>query len=154
MAAGSGATVIVAVPLIPSTVAVMVAVPAATAETVPVAETVATAGVLLLHVTARPVSDAPAASRAVAVSACTPPITREAVAGVTTTEATGTVVVGGPPPGFTGVVPPPSEQAIMTASITVSIFAQRVAARRFTGTITSRSLSAVGLHAVVNVRNT
>ena len=93
MAAGSGATVMVAEPVIPSTVAVMVAVPAATAETVPVAETVATAGVLLLHVTARPVSEAPAASRAVATSTCTPPITREAVAGVTTTEATEEAVI-------------------------------------------------------------
>ncbi len=77
-----------------------------------------TAGVLLLHVTARPVSDAPAAARAVATSTYTPPTTREAVAGCS---------LGRPPPGFTGVVPPPSEQAIMTASITVSIFAQRVA---------------------------
>jgi hypothetical protein len=92
MAAGSGATVIVAEPVIPSTVAEMVALPAATADTEPVAETVATAGALLLHVTARPVSAAPAASRAVAASACTPPTTREAVAGVTTTEATGEAV--------------------------------------------------------------
>ena len=73
-------------------VAEMVAVPMATADTVPVAETVATAGVLLLHMTARPVIAAPPASRAVATSTWTPPTTRLAVAGVTVTAAIGTVV--------------------------------------------------------------
>ena len=81
-----------ATPVIPSTVAVSVAVPAATAVTSPVADTLATADALLLHVTARPVSVFPAASRALAASCCVPPTTRLAVAGLTLTAATGTGV--------------------------------------------------------------
>ena len=66
---GTTVTEIVAVAVFPSTVAVTTVVPAATAVTTPCAEMVATAGVLLLHVTGRPVSAAPSASVADAVKA-------------------------------------------------------------------------------------
>ena len=55
---------------LPSLVAVMVTVPAASAVTTPLPFTVATEVLLLLHVTGRPVSVAPAALRNTAV-ACT-----------------------------------------------------------------------------------
>jgi len=67
-ATGTGATVTVDDPLCPSLVAVIVAVPAPTAVTKPVALTVATATLSLAHVTARSVSGFPTASRGVAVS--------------------------------------------------------------------------------------
>jgi hypothetical protein len=63
-------TVMADVAVSPSTVAVMVALPGATAVTTPVVDTLATLDALLLHVTARPVSTVPAASRALAVSCC------------------------------------------------------------------------------------
>jgi hypothetical protein len=63
-------TVIADVPLMPSLVAVMVAEPDAMAVTSPEAETVATAVLLEPHVTVRPESRVPAASRSVAVSCC------------------------------------------------------------------------------------
>jgi hypothetical protein len=67
--AGAGAaTVTVAAPLCPSMVAITDADPAFTAVTVPVAETVATSGLALDHVTVRPVRMLPAASRRVAVA--------------------------------------------------------------------------------------
>lgn len=53
---GTASTVIVAVPLFPSLVAVITALPRATPVTTPLAETVATAGALELQVTVRPVS--------------------------------------------------------------------------------------------------
>jgi len=62
--------VIAAVPFFPSLVAVMVAEPAATPLTSPVPLTVATAVLLLPHVTTRPDSAFPLASRGVAVN-CT-----------------------------------------------------------------------------------
>jgi hypothetical protein len=67
--AGAGAvTVTLAVPLFPSLVAVIVALPGATAVTVPFAATVATPSLLDAHATALPVSTLFAASRVVAVS--------------------------------------------------------------------------------------
>src|SRR5207253_765503 len=71
---GSDVTVTVAVPLFPSLVAVMVAVPAATPATNPLPLTVATARLPLAQVTARPPSTAPAESF-VAVASCTVPPT-------------------------------------------------------------------------------
>jgi hypothetical protein len=65
---GTCATVTVAVPVFPSTVAVSVAVPVPTAVTTPCALIVATVGDPLLHVTDRPVSDSPALSFALADS--------------------------------------------------------------------------------------
>jgi hypothetical protein len=84
--------VIEEVPLCPSLVAVMVALPAATAVTKPFVPTVAAAVLLELHVTARPVSTLPFASFVTAVNCCVEviPRTRLTVAGLTVTVATGT----------------------------------------------------------------
>ena len=64
---GTG-TVIVAVPLMPSLVAVIVAEPAAMALTNPLADTVAMEVLFELHVMLRPESTVPRASRRVALS--------------------------------------------------------------------------------------
>src|SRR5207302_1438133 len=61
-------TVMAAVPLCPSLVAVIVAAPVATAVTSPLPFTIATAVLLLAQVTARPLSGVPFASFGVAVS--------------------------------------------------------------------------------------
>src|SRR3989442_1232291 len=90
-ATGAFATVTVAEPLFPSLVAVIVAVPGATPVTSPLADTVAMPGLELVQVTARPASAFPAASLGVALSGVVPPTTTVAVAGLTTTEATGTL---------------------------------------------------------------
>jgi hypothetical protein len=115
-------TVTVAVPVTPSTVAVIVALPtAATAVTTPVALTVATAVFPELQVTGRPVSVAPLASRALAVSCCVPPTATLAVAGDTLTAATGTgrtVRATGPAEIVTGDVPAPEPvQVIVTDAV-------------------------------------
>jgi hypothetical protein len=65
---GAGVTVSVALPDFPSLVAVMVAVPGATAVTTPLPDTVATNVLLELHVTTRSVTTAPFASLTVGVS--------------------------------------------------------------------------------------
>src|SRR6266550_1296117 len=88
-ATGTAVVVTVAVPLCPSLVAVNVAVPAATAVTRPLADTVATPGTLLAHVTTRPISAEPFASSGVAVSWTVCPTGTLAEAGFTATDATG-----------------------------------------------------------------
>src|SRR5437660_4930369 len=89
-ATGAGAgTVMAAVPLCPSLVAVVVAGPATRPVTSPLAVTVAAAVFELPHVTVRPVSGMPFASLGVAVSCTVWPIYRVAEAGLTDTEATG-----------------------------------------------------------------
>src|SRR5438034_1384037 len=90
-ATGTIATVTLAVPLFPSLVAVIVADPAATPVTSPAADTVAIAVFELVHATARPVSTFPAASFSVALSCVVAPAKTFAVAGLTVTEATGTL---------------------------------------------------------------
>src|SRR5438094_5082701 len=90
-ATGTAATVTVALPAFPSLVAVIVAEPAALLVTRPLGLTVATAVLLLAHVTARPVSALPAESFGVAVSCAVCPGVSLAVAGETCTEATGTI---------------------------------------------------------------
>jgi len=90
-ATGTTATVTTAVPPCPSLVAVMVAKPAAAPVTSPFAFTVATAALLVTHVTTRPESGKPLASCGVAVSCATCPTGTFAVAGLTATEATGTL---------------------------------------------------------------
>jgi len=65
---GGSVTVTVAEPVLPSTVAVIEACPAATAVTSPVLETVARVASLVLHVTVRPVSVDPRLPVTVAVS--------------------------------------------------------------------------------------
>jgi hypothetical protein len=67
-ATGATATVIAEVPDLVSLVAVIVALPAPTAVTTPLADTVATAVALLNHVVVRPVSACPPASVSAAVS--------------------------------------------------------------------------------------
>ncbi len=69
-ATGWGFTVTAAVPVFPSLVAVIVTAPAATPVTRPFVETVATALLPVVHVTARPESRLPLASLSAAVS-CT-----------------------------------------------------------------------------------
>jgi len=91
-ATGTGVTVIVAVPDAVPLVAVIVVVPGATAVTTPVADTVATPGVVELHVTVRPVRTLPSLSLSVAVSVVVVPATKLALLGVTVTVATGTGV--------------------------------------------------------------
>jgi len=87
---GTEITVTVAVPLLPSLVAVIVAVPVATPVTTPVAETVATAGALEPQVTTRPVSVLFPASFVMAVNVCVAPTNTFAETGLTATVATGT----------------------------------------------------------------
>jgi len=84
-----GLTVIADCPVFPSLVAVIVALPAATAVTKPDAEIVAMTELLELQVTVRPVSVLLFASRVVADNWTVPPIARVAVAGATDTDATG-----------------------------------------------------------------
>jgi len=91
-ATGTLVTVTAAVPLFPSLVAVIVAEPAATPVTNPLPVTVAAAGLLDAQVTTRPVSAAPLASFGVAVSCTVCPLCKFAVAGLTVTDATGTLV--------------------------------------------------------------
>ncbi len=91
-ATGIVVTAIAAVPLCPSLVAVMTAEPTAMPVTSPLLLTVATDGLELDQLTARPESVLPLASLSVAASCCVWPTWIVAEAGVTATEATGTVV--------------------------------------------------------------
>src|SRR6266550_5358692 len=88
--ADGGVTVMAAVPLCPSLVAVMVAEPATFPVTSPLVLTVATAVLLLDHVIVRPDSGLPFASFGVAVSCTVLPSFTLAGDGLTVTEATGT----------------------------------------------------------------
>jgi len=92
---GSDVTVTVAVPLFPSLVAVIVAVPAATPVTSPLPLTVATPDVPLAQLTVRPFSTFPLASFSVALSCTDCPTVRLADAGLTVTVATGAGGGGG-----------------------------------------------------------
>src|SRR5438034_1225602 len=92
VATGALLTVMLALPLWPSLVAVMVAEPVATAVTSPLELTVATAPFELVHATLRPVSGVPFASFGLAASCTVPPVGRLVAAGVTATDAPGTVV--------------------------------------------------------------
>src|SRR5439155_7616485 len=89
---GTCVTVIDEVPLLPSLVAVIVAVPGVTPETSPLLLTVATVVLELDHVTVRPERGAPLASFGVAVSCTVWPACTDAEGGVTSTVATGTFV--------------------------------------------------------------
>src|SRR5207245_7560303 len=86
---GSAVTVSVPAPFWPSLVAATVVVPASSAVTSPPPVTVATLSALDVHVTVRPLSTFPLASRSVAVYCCVPPTTTLAVAGPTVPVATG-----------------------------------------------------------------
>src|SRR5207248_2132960 len=82
-------TVTCACPLLPSLVAVIAVLPAATALTRPLLSTLATAGLPLVQLTGRPDRAPPLASFGVAVSCCAEPTVRLALGGVTVTDATG-----------------------------------------------------------------
>src|SRR5690606_10555454 len=90
-ATGTGVTTNWAEPLLPSLVAVMVAVPGLTAVTSPDADTVATAALDELHCTVRPVSVLPPASLTAALGWPGSPITSSPMAGSMETAATGMI---------------------------------------------------------------
>src|SRR6266699_1873159 len=92
-ATGSGpaVTVTAELPLCPSEVAVIVVEPATTPVTSPLPLTVPTAPLLLAQVTVRPLRALPFASFGVAVSWTVCPACTDADAGLTVTDATGTV---------------------------------------------------------------
>src|SRR5258705_13091679 len=92
VATGTLVTEIAATLLFPSLVAVMVAEPAVTPVTKPLALTVATAGALDAQVTTRPVSIVPAESLVTAESWKVAATRKLATAGLTATGATGTIV--------------------------------------------------------------
>ena len=87
---GTSETITTMPVLTPSLVAEMVAEPGATAVTRPVADTVATAGLLELQLTVRSASTTPLASFTVGTSVTLPPTTSDALLGATTMLATGT----------------------------------------------------------------
>src|SRR5437773_2120380 len=89
---GSAVTVIAAVPLCPSLVAVIVAAPAATPVTSPLPSTFATAGSPLDQVMLRPDSGLPPASFGVAASCNVCPTATLPDGGLTVTDATGLLV--------------------------------------------------------------
>jgi hypothetical protein len=96
-ATGAGVTVIVAFPLFPSLVALILAVPSATAVTTPWASTVATAVLFEAQVIVRPVSVLPLASSVVAVACEVPTAVIDVGERATVTVATGagfTMIVG------------------------------------------------------------
>ena len=106
VATGTAVTVSMAPPLWPSLVAVIVAVPTASDVTRPLALTVATAVLELLHVIARPLSTLFAASRVTAVACVVLPAVTEVAASDTLTVATGTAVtVSTAPPLWPSLAP-------------------------------------------------
>src|SRR5207245_2647052 len=114
-ATGASVTVTSDVPLCPSLVAAMVAVPAATPVTSPLPFTRATAVLSLDQVTTRPLSGFPLASCGVAVSCTVEPCCTVAGEGVTVTEATGTAVTV-----TTDVPLLPSDVAVIVADPTAT----------------------------------
>ena len=104
VATGTFVTVMVAVPLFPSLVAVIVAEPLPAPVARPLPPTV-TAELLLAHVTVRPVSTLPRESVVVACSCVVAPIRMVAAVGATLTADTGatvtvTTAVSDTPPGL------------------------------------------------------
>ena len=87
--AGTPPTVIAAVPLFPSPLAVIVAEPTPIPVTNPLGETVATLGALEAQLTVRPLSSLPAASFKLVANWVVAPTSTVAVVGVTLTVATG-----------------------------------------------------------------
>jgi|SRR5688500_2113333 len=111
---GEEGTVSAALPLRPSLVAVICTVPTATAVTRPDPETVATAELLELQLTARPVRTALLASRVVAVACVVWPGFSELAASSTLVDATGVEATG----SILSEAPPlwPSAVAVTTVS--------------------------------------
>jgi hypothetical protein len=119
VATGAGITVSVALPVFPSLVAVMVAEPAAMADTVPPSFTVATVGDDDVQLTTRPVTAAPAAVRRSAVAFTVPPTVIWVADNATATEATPVLAAGGV--GLVAPSPPPPPHALRnTNALTAS----------------------------------
>src|SRR6184192_4171030 len=119
---GAGLTVITAAPLFPSDAAVIVAEPGATPVTSPLAFTFATDRLLLDQPIARPDSGLPFASLGVAANCTVCPACTVADAGVTATDATGTLATA------TAAVPVlPSEVAVIVAEPTATAVARPLA---------------------------
>jgi len=136
-------TVTVAAALCPPLVAVIEAEPAATPVTKPLALTVATAALLVAHVTARPLRAVPFESFGVAVNWVVAPTVRLAAAGLTVTDATGTFVT------VTAAVPLcPSLVAVIVAEpaaapVTKPLAETVAAAALLVAQVTTRPLRAV-----------
>ena len=111
VATGGAVTVIVANPLVPSLVAVMLAVPMPAAVTAPVEDTVATLTLSDDQVMVSPVRTWPPASRGVAVAVVAPPI--ETVGWASATESV--AIAGGP------VTPPPELQPAVVRQIKIAV---------------------------------
>jgi hypothetical protein len=128
VATGAWVTVIVALPLCPSLVAVMLAVPTETPVTTPVvADTVATAVLPDVQVIVRPVSGLPFASKVVALACDVPTAVIEVGARDTVTDATGaTVTVIADAPFFPSLVA--VIVALPAATAVTNPFASTVAA--------------------------
>jgi hypothetical protein len=122
---GTGAfTVIAAAPLTPSLVAVIVAVPVETPDTIPLASTFAMETLDDVHVTVRPLIVAPEASLGVAVSVFVSPIASVADAGDTSTDFTtaGCGVGGGFVEGTeAGVSDPQAVKVIAAANAAATV---------------------------------
>ena len=117
VATGAVGTVTLAVPATPSAVAVIIALPGATADTTPALEMDATAVFPLLHTTSRDARFAPRASRTVAEKRTgAPPTDSDAVAGVTLTEPTATRGIT----GFVASAPPAAVQPPMIRKSTTA----------------------------------
>ena len=102
---GTATTVTFALPLFPPLVAEMITDPTVRPVTTPVADTLATATLLDVHVTSRSVTTAPVASFTVAVSVVAAPTCTVAVAGCTVTLATaGATTVTALVPDFPSLV--------------------------------------------------
>jgi hypothetical protein len=152
LATGTGVTVMAALALLPSLVALIVVEPGATAVTTPVELTVAEAGLLEDQVTRRFVTIVPFASLTVAVSVVVVPATRLVAVGATITLPTGTgvtvrdaladldslVAVMDAVPGATAVTTPLAETVttdrlldvhVTGRSVTTAPFASRTVAR-------------------------
>src|SRR6266487_5381529 len=110
-ATGTLDTVTAAVPVCPSLAAVIVAAPALTPVTRPLAATVATAVLPLDQLTVRPVNGLPFASFGVAASCTVCPTDTPADVGLTTTDATGTL-----DPAIAAVPVCPSLAAVIVAA--------------------------------------
>jgi hypothetical protein len=121
VATSAGATAIGALPLFPSLVAVIVADPAATADTTPALFTEAMAGADDDQSTARPVSTAPTPDRSSAVAVAVEPTVICAGDIVTVTVDTPAFAGGGVGVGAVLPSPPPPPHAVITAIISTAI---------------------------------
>jgi hypothetical protein len=110
-------TVIVAVPVTPSLVAVTVALPGTRAVTSPSAETIATLGAVLLHTTRRSLRGAPPASVGVAFSCTLLPAGTSVLLGVTVTAATA---------GYTVMVATPLFPSLVAVMVAVPVATARI----------------------------